>query len=411
MSTFRVSRRLFSRFNIHGLAACLALAALLRVTSQARAQTLVWGEEFNAAFSHTWVTTPGLPEPTVVGNPVQYLGAPTTAFQTVDGQGVLRMTRALTTLQRVGFHTSETFPLTDGYVELRVNTLTQDAMHIDGLAELWLIDAADNTNFVRVCLFGSFTSNFRTFQAESSGGAYVENPFDYTNDTWYRLRLRFAPGVVVAEVRSDDDQTLLDSVEYEHDLTTPGSAYQIGVAQWAAFPPGDTVEDSAVDYVRLYATCVEGPSVTIEPHPNVACPGQTTEFHATTHVGTLGEVKWRRNNIDIDLNDTHYTATSAGDNHTLLIDPIRPVDSGTYTLYALGACGSAVSEDSPMTVFASATGDVNEDGVTNGRDIQAFAKLLVNGGFLVPGYCAADMDSSGFVDINDIPQFVARLTQ
>lgn len=391
------------------LAMCLALAVTSLTGGQARAQTLIWGEEFNGMFDKTWVTVPGMPEPTVFGNPVQYLGAPTTAFETVGSQGVLRMTRIMTTLQRVGFHSSETFPLVNNYVELRVNTLTQDEFHIDGLVELWLIDAANNTNFVRVCLFGSQSSNFRTFQAESSVVGYFEHGYEYQNDTWYRLRLKVEPGTVYAELRSDTDQSLLDSFTFAHDLTLEGSSFRIGVGQWMAFPPGDTRTDSAVDYIRLYGTCLESPTVAIDTHATAACPGQVTEFHATTNVGVLSQATWNRNNVAINTNDPRYTITSVGDSHTLTIPPVQLGDSGVYTLDAEGSCGNAVSEDRPMDVFVSATGDVNEDGVTNGRDIHFFAKLVGNGGLLVPGYCAADMDGSGFVDVADIPLFVTLL--
>ncbi|MFQ5502453.1 MAG: dockerin type I domain-containing protein [Phycisphaerae bacterium] len=54
-------------------------------------------------------------------------------------------------------------------------------------------------------------------------------------------------------------------------------------------------------------------------------------------------------------------------------------------------------------------GDVNQDGLVNGADIQPFVAELLNPGTLTPSACAADMNRSGTVGPEDLSRFVAIL--
>ncbi len=57
-------------------------------------------------------------------------------------------------------------------------------------------------------------------------------------------------------------------------------------------------------------------------------------------------------------------------------------------------------------------GDLNGDGLVDGRDLQSFVEVLLNPygvGVEVPEFCAADMDNDGFMTPADITPFVSKL--
>jgi hypothetical protein len=77
--------------------------------------------------------------------------------------------------------------------------------------------------------------------------------------------------------------------------------------------------------------------------------------------------------------------------------------------------GSAVTNNGTLSVWPSGTGDVNGDGAINGLDIQAFVNVWLSvrppeGAMTVP-YCAADMDSNGYLGCEDLCVFVQTLLQ
>lgn len=58
-----------------------------------------------------------------------------------------------------------------------------------------------------------------------------------------------------------------------------------------------------------------------------------------------------------------------------------------------------------------ATGDVNGDGSVNGRDIESFVDVLLNGTVQFLKLCAADVDGDLEVDLSDVPPFAQLLTK
>lgn len=67
------------------------------------------------------------------------------------------------------------------------------------------------------------------------------------------------------------------------------------------------------------------------------------------------------------------------------------------------SCGSATTDVATLTVWPTATGDANQDGIIDGRDIQAFANYLAGGWSSMAGWCASDLDSDGWVDVSEVP--------
>lgn len=65
----------------------------------------------------------------------------------------------------------------------------------------------------------------------------------------------------------------------------------------------------------------------------------------------------------------------------------------------------------PSCGGAAGDGDANQDGSVNGRDIQSFLAILLNGAFSVgdPEFCASDTTPNDSVDIGDIGTFVIAL--
>jgi hypothetical protein len=65
----------------------------------------------------------------------------------------------------------------------------------------------------------------------------------------------------------------------------------------------------------------------------------------------------------------------------------------------------ALDNVSITEVLCLCPGDMNADGLKNGRDIQQFVNC-----FLVPGACAcANVDGAGGIDLNDVDMFVSNL--
>jgi hypothetical protein len=75
---------------------------------------------------------------------------------------------------------------------------------------------------------------------------------------------------------------------------------------------------------------------------------------------------------------------------------------------SLTAGGQFVEVDSQTTPYLC---DMNHDGFSNGRDVQGFVSVLLNGNADWRDICSGDVDASndGVVDINDVDAFTACL--
>lgn len=80
-------------------------------------------------------------------------------------------------------------------------------------------------------------------------------------------------------------------------------------------------------------------------------------------------------------------------------------DAGSFTAPLSGGAFELVGGFWPAGAACSCPGDMNGDGLRNGRDIQRFVHCLTAG-----GSCAcADVDATSGVSISDIPVFVTDL--
>jgi hypothetical protein len=94
-------------------------------------------------------------------------------------------------------------------------------------------------------------------------------------------------------------------------------------------------------------------------------------------------------------------------------DPLRTLWYGTFILRDVGSTGYADSEPFTlrMSIAECEPGDVNEDGLVNSFDIDAFVSVLTDPAAATPGQrCAADADRNGIVNVFDIDAFVELLT-
>src|SRR5687767_5221007 len=158
-----------------------------------------WTEDFNGSFSQAWNASSGtFPNENIwtfgdYGNvgTVMYSGnAPTGSFGTIGADQVYRMTTSQGPLDRSAMASDDVFSGTEGYVEARFNTVTQDSQHIDQFVDLWLLNATDPTKYVRVGLFGSdFSTNRGWSLASSTDGSAFFGGVNYANNTWYRARI------------------------------------------------------------------------------------------------------------------------------------------------------------------------------------------------------------------------------
>ncbi|MGE3241017.1 MAG: hypothetical protein AB7G28_15220 [Pirellulales bacterium] len=233
-------RRIFHKFN-------LVAVATVSLSLLANVSLATWGffEGMDGAFSHEWNSSPGFPN--VEG--VTFGGPPSTEFETLGSDQILRMRTTQTALQRRGLVGSSLFDLNVGIVEARINTLSQASGPIDGLFDLWLMNADDRSKYVRVDLFNAFgTVHLVRWSSSIDGGGEIVPPWE--NNTYYRVQIIAGPNDnLEVRLKSDDLTTTLASHVFNHALSDLGTTFQIGFAQLMGVPQGAGINDVAVDYV------------------------------------------------------------------------------------------------------------------------------------------------------------------
>jgi hypothetical protein len=105
-------------------------------------------------------------------------------------------------------------------------------------------------------------------------------------------------------------------------------------------------------------------------------------------------IQWRRNGVPVSNNFRISGATSA----TLVIDPVRNIDVGTYTALVTDACGNGVS---PPVLLDYCAADFNRSGVVSVQDIFDFLAAYFAGDL------RADFNGSGANSVQDIFDFLA----
>src|ERR1019366_9209714 len=182
-----------------------------------------------------------------------YVGAPIYTFGTVGTNTILRLSNTLSAQQRRGWSSAATFHGQDFRYEVRFNTLTQGAAtSIDGFIEIWILDAANSNRFDVISPFGgNFGSTHVLFAGSSIDNSYNTLPFNYQNNTWYRLVISAMPGQGVRAAVLSDNGTELAGVSFLHGASAFPSGFKIGLSQFMGSPLSASPVDVAVDYASL----------------------------------------------------------------------------------------------------------------------------------------------------------------
>jgi hypothetical protein len=239
------------------------VAAALMLSPRAMAESSLFFDDFGGpSLDPVWQAS--LPTARTAGTffPATYLGAPNAAFQTLDGNSVLRMNSSMDAHQRRGWSSSTVFSPAGFRYEVRFNTLVQSpTTSIDDFLEIWVMDASNNARHDLVSPFGgAYSSERRFFVGSSIDNSYVQQPFNYQDNTWYRLVLEGAPGENLRASILDDNGLELIGHTLGHTSSAFSSGFKIGLSQAMDWPIGVYPADVAVDYARL----------TVVPEPGTA---------------------------------------------------------------------------------------------------------------------------------------------
>jgi hypothetical protein len=184
-----------------------------------------------------------------------YLGDSNFSFESLDGSTVIRLQNILDNTQRRGWSSSSIFsPEGPMVLEARFNTLVQSASTgIDELIELWLLDPDNLERHDFVALLAPGFGEGRDFTGASTiTGAGVDVPFQFANNTWYRMVIRgSATEEVRASIYADGGTEELIGVSFGHDLSAFASGVRIGLSQSMGFPQAPFPTDVAIDWIRL----------------------------------------------------------------------------------------------------------------------------------------------------------------
>lgn len=198
-----------------------------------------FNETFDGGFDNSW---------SLGGNVT-----PQVRFESVDGADVLRLENQLDSGERSRLFADTVLEGTQGVVEARFNTLTQDNTRIDGLFGLSLRNADQPGQGVRIYLFGGDFSTNRELTIQSAidplttlASTQMGTPA-YENDTWYRMQISSFGDVLTASLLSDDRDVLF-SYTFSHSLADIGSRFEIRLQQFMGGPDG-LFTDVAVDSV------------------------------------------------------------------------------------------------------------------------------------------------------------------
>ncbi len=182
-----------------------------------------------------------------------YAGVPNATFTTIGGSNVMRLRNTLSPWTRKGWSSATTFRGQDFRYEVRFNTLTQGSPNsIDGFIEIWVIDAANSNRFDVVAPDnGAYGAVHLLVAGSSIDNSYNELPFNFQNNTWYRLVLSAAPNQGVRAAVLSDAGAELAGVSFTHTAAAFPSGFKLGLSQFMGSPSGPSLTDVAVDYARL----------------------------------------------------------------------------------------------------------------------------------------------------------------
>lgn len=212
------------------------------------------------------------------------------------------------------------------------------------------------------------------------------------------VRLRFSSGTSLTQTHSFDDIVLTQGA------TCPATraccfdnGYCLDLSNANCLSVGGAPQ--AIGSTCAGTTCVTCTAPSADAGPDKwLCAGGIVMLEGSASGGDGGDCPG-----DYSPSWTGPGIVSGGDTFTPMVNA-----AGTYVLTA--ACDDC--EDTDGVIVSAVTflsGDVNNDGLINGKDVQAFVDVILGSNLSLQGRCAADLDSSGEVDLADISAFVAML--
>jgi len=217
-------------------------------------------EDFSSAFTHDWAGTSGeLPFESLA--PLQtygipHVGPPGFTFSTIGGTSVISLHSAsVPANSRLGFVSRAILDGSTGQIEARVNTQDQGDPNIDGLFELWLVNADDKSKYVRLGFFGDMFDTQRKWTSSTNTEGFQAPPFSYLSNTWYRLRISQLPEASLeVSIWNDAGSEKLVSRTFSHNLLSLGSRFRVGFSQFMGSTDGSKSLKSAVDFIGAVNT-------------------------------------------------------------------------------------------------------------------------------------------------------------
>ncbi len=211
-------------------------------------------DDFAGPLSPAW-TSP-LPTTGTGAGPspiLPYAGTPGYTFGLIGTNTVINLASTLTSQTRVGWISTNIFKGQTFRYETRFNTLTQGpGTSQGGFIEVWIIDAANSNRYDVISPFGSSPGSGNVVYIGSSiENSYNAAPFNYQNNTWYRLVISALPNQGVHAAVLDDSGNELAGVNFIHGASAFPAGFQIGLSQFVGTLASPGPVNVAVDTVSV----------------------------------------------------------------------------------------------------------------------------------------------------------------
>lgn len=214
---------------------------------------LILNETFNYGFDLQWTADPALQ---ITYNDATAIltqdGSPAFRF-IVDGNSTVArfLAEEQPLLSRWGIRSAKTVP-TGIVAEARVK---MPAGSIETPFELALVSAADPTKFVSARINAGCYGNCRfLITNDDATTPNVRTPFDYDDETWYRLRLTDDPvNGLEASVWNDAGTSKLVAFSFNATLSNWGTAFHVILGQCSGIASPPYLLSALVDQVTVKA--------------------------------------------------------------------------------------------------------------------------------------------------------------
>jgi|GEM_PF-4182935 len=149
-----------------------------------------------------------------------------------------------------------------------------------------------------------------------------------------------------------------------------------------------------VNALRLWASSLPAPRITVQPGSAVACVGSGAELSAGFEGVAPFELRWVRDGQPVALSArVRAVLAPDGRSSSLIFDPVHAPDRGRYALEVVTPCGTVRSSEADLVVCVP---DWDCDGAVTPMDFAAFVADLVE------RRPWSDLDGDGETDFNDL---------